>query len=415
MTAAPSCSGLDADGSVGFDEPIPEDPVIEAGLTKADSFLLSHDIRSAQDAFVNLTSLRPEAANAQIGSALTRLLLLPEHTEAQALYTLIGGQTMDAQEALYSDDGLLALYARQVDQLEIEEEYDRVLPFTLAELEDPSLLAAQLNPNLSINLVFDQLLRLVIEIDEIATAMEQGLNNDRFERFDFPQGTFHGRTFLGLRRSEVHALAGVCRLAIAASLWAGAYDWPMTAGQLSADVPLQDRLDAFNKDVFTNIKAPERLVLAEGQLSKALEHFQSAIIEGVFSDIPGSLNWKALDGPEIEGLTAFLGDLILSLQGPTPITTNEPIEANLKALFENRTLTQEDNLLLPPNDNTPDTHINYNALEALLLEGILTPYCPLDPNAQNPTCPAFFSEGPATAWPKALENLDQSFANDYGW
>ena len=391
----------------------------ELELRLAMSKLEQHDVRGAAHDFERAAASDPLKGEALAGEALTRLLLLPEDPAVGSLVRLLGGKPFDMQADFYGDDGVLAHYARRTDQLKVEERLEAALPWSAEQRADVSRVASRLRPELTGNEVADALAEVAAATLDVAELFARAADAPGKTRFEFPHGTFHGRTFIGVRASELRLLDGALRAAAAGMLWVAAYDWPMTADQLSARFSLRSRVERFNEGALRRVRAPERLEFARGLMRQSFERLAMAAQSGVHDETRGGLLWSALSLQEALALQTFLRELAMSVDLSTPLS-GAPIRAHVGAAFEGRTLDEGQALaeLGGGLDQGGDERLEtgYDAIASILLDGVLDPYCHPDPEVEDPGCPEFLSAGLGSSepWERIMAPLRRSLAADYG-
>lgn len=413
-TAAPTCAPDLTEDEFLDEQPGVTDEATQAGLER----LAAHDLHGAMDQFELATERSRRATEARVGLGLVRLLLLPEHPAAERLITLTGGQPIDMQADVYGDDGLLAMMAARVDQVRIEDRQDEILPWSAADLDDPWRPIGRMDPALELNVVADALVPVATELTEAAAEFERALDNPRsLTVLQLPQGSFHGQTFFGLRRSEVHLMTGIAQLGASTLLWLSAYDWDLNAGMLGPEVPLEQRVEALNQGAFRALRAPGRLFLARGLLESALDHLSSAIEEGFLADTPGSLAWSALSAEQAAGLVTLLADLSASIDDPRLLRDAPEVRAHLGLLFAGRLMPEGANLLqlAQGEDGDEVARLDHGGIRALLIDEVITPGCSTDPERDDPECPPVFTEGHGApdTWLQVVEPFLNSLSEDY--
>lgn len=78
------------------------------GAAIGDDLLAAHEIAAARDAYLAAVAASPSNLQAQLGAALTRLALLPEHEGIDDLLTLCGQPLADIQGQVFGSSGLVA-------------------------------------------------------------------------------------------------------------------------------------------------------------------------------------------------------------------------------------------------------------------------------------------------------------------
>lgn len=383
-----------------------EDERLQGALRSAMANLATHDVRNANRDFGFALSLDGDHSQALLGEALTRLLLLPESAPITTLLQDLGEGPWLAQETLYGPQGLLqALTRTQEDEARCEQLY-AALPWTRAHWEDPALILDAVAPELDGNHLALSLEALAWELEDIANQLHRGLDRPDFSPFVMPSTTFHGQTRWHLGSPELLTLEGALRLGSSALLWVTSYDWPHELADYGSDATAQQRLDAFHAHALRAVRPQNNLALARGQMARGLDNLRQAL-DSVPNSQPGALSLQKIDPETRQDLRDLLMALRMSMDEPMMLPDTEPqATLYLGALFEERTLSPEHGLLrlrsdqergeqgrapedeLEGGSGDSDLSPDYDGLRQLFFQGVLSPDCDLDPEAQD-RCPGY--------------------------
>jgi hypothetical protein len=415
LSSANTCASISGLESVDEVDQSDEDTILDL----AASFLETHQLSDARDLYAAAVESDPNDGQALAGLGLLNLLLLPDHPAINDLLSDLGSHPIDMQRDFYGPEGALAMYEARIDPLKIEEHMEIVLPWNAEERQDRDLIFSKLDPALSGRTLVDRAVLIAQELTEIADLLDAATRDPSFSAFVFPRFTFHGRTFIGLRVAELDLVSGASRIAAAAIYWVASYDWDIIAEELSPKRSLTNRVSAFSAIAFKTISGTERLEQAKILLESGLTSISSSVTAGFGDVLPGILLWSDLTLEEVVQIEFFYAHMAHSLRGETRVTEEgTKITAHLGRLVEGRTLGEGQGILaIDKSQENEQVVLDYDSVQSLILDDVLTPNCHPDPAVEDPDCPRELSEGSGSIepWTRISEKFRDSLSRDYGF
>ena len=359
--------------------------------------LRDHDITGANEFYSAKYKLNPSSGDAAVGFAFTSFLLLPYDPSVTALIKHIGGsRPLNAnRDIIFERNGLISLLA-QGTPFEDQGGFSGItslllpdLPWTDTQVNDPDFLGTI--PT-GLNTIADDLIAISDALVPITAAMEVGMKDPRFSRFEMPGEVFFNdqltlsvnRADLAFASSLLHGLRGAIR-------FIGAYDHPYKVSDFgekwenispqdpefksgySADDYLIEFIDA---RILRSIRNASHFALAGKEAKAMLQNMRKAL--EIANEEPrfGVLSWNQGRAETIVNATTFLQALESSIDNPTQLPFITPIVTlDLSLLFEDgKTLDPQTSWFSRGDmgDYFSNYALNPDALE-LFLKGVFSP------------------------------------------
>lgn len=328
--------------AVGCGEPWEPLPAEGAEALDAGVHLLSENrLREAREHF----SARDDA-QARVGEALSRLLLLPEHPGATAVFEVLGAEARQLPmrtDGLYGVDGVCDRMSRGASLSVVEEALQAALPWAGAPIETWE----QLEVSVTLEALRPGLLELDGELAVIEALLEAGLAEGA-EGFVWPKGLLQSPRSYVLRRSELALGLGAMR-ALRSVLHASlAYAWPISIREVLGgrdglgEVLTPEAVVAVWSAAFMRsleVGSEVHLETSRALATEALRTVRMAVHEGFLEEQSGRygvLSWQTLGAVGSEELDVLLAELVAAVSGEERVRLSfaEPsVSLSLRAFF----------------------------------------------------------------------------------
>ncbi|MBM4321202.1 MAG: hypothetical protein FJ125_14940 [Deltaproteobacteria bacterium] len=294
------------------------------------------EIGQAAQSYRAALRVQPDNAEATMGYALSRLLLLPDSEAVRALARATGGEEVTLEAALYGPQGALARLASGTPAEEVLRRLAAASPWGEQRLASVAAFLRGLPEGISLADLGWALAGLATELHDIASWLDGAASRPSL-CFTIPGSAFHLEQDLALGPAEARLLAGLLRLGqgltlaaaglvgdeapLALAGLAGTDELASTLNErFSRSYPLAGRLaDArFALDVGLNEVV---LALEQGSRQAAGTAGCPAAREGL--EVP-LVHWALASPAEITSLSRLLQAVRLALYAPAVLPDSEP-------------------------------------------------------------------------------------------
>ncbi len=393
-------------------------------------------VKGALQAFSWVSPESAQWPHAQVGMALARLLLLPEHPAAEEIFRVLGADParlpLDVETNLYGPGALFDRLAQGASLQLIEEAWYRALPWPRERVGGgATLLFADIDPAHSAEALRAPVEALVMEIEAIEglllAALEHGLDH-----YEIPVGLLYCPRSHTLRRSDVLALLATLRSVRGLAEVAMAYAWPVplreALAHLSAEgeaLELEAVAATLNAQMLrswyggweqADVRLGEARVLLRQGVAWLIASVETAATEQS-GDGRGVLEWLMLSTDERADVIAFFQDWDAALveQVPVALRFSEPATyVSLAPFFAGRGLREGEAPLWVVVDDGVDGAGRLVMDEEEVERHFIGPY--FEPTWSAAAMPDFWYHSVLRGSPfDVLSRLEAELRADYHW